>query len=254
MFYDEALVSLELAVIYAREGRTEPVKNLTRHLVPIFPGQGRPPRSPRRPPALPRDGRARADHGGVRAGPPPFPAPGPARSRLGGRGEACGGWRAGSPRSKWGHPAASRPIATSSCAPEADSGVSHQDSGAPARSSRGSRDPPPELAGGPREALRGPLAARPFSTGSRESPAGLRPFSPGSAESSWVSRPFPAVRWPRGRTSREGTGDPRGFSFLLRERAGSARESPGLPAEAVSLPGEASRVRDGISGGSCEAR
>jgi hypothetical protein len=34
--YDTALVSLELATIYAREGRTGEVKTIARHLVPIF--------------------------------------------------------------------------------------------------------------------------------------------------------------------------------------------------------------------------
>jgi tetratricopeptide (TPR) repeat protein/DNA-binding XRE family transcriptional regulator len=36
MAYDTALVSLELAVLYAREGWTEQVKNLARHMTPIF--------------------------------------------------------------------------------------------------------------------------------------------------------------------------------------------------------------------------
>jgi tetratricopeptide (TPR) repeat protein len=34
--YDTALVSLELAALYAEDGRTEEVKSLARHLVPIF--------------------------------------------------------------------------------------------------------------------------------------------------------------------------------------------------------------------------
>ena len=36
MAYDMALVSLELAVLYASQGRTEQVKNLARHMTPIF--------------------------------------------------------------------------------------------------------------------------------------------------------------------------------------------------------------------------
>lgn len=40
MGYDTALASLELAVLYATEGRTGEVKTLARHLVPIFQSQG----------------------------------------------------------------------------------------------------------------------------------------------------------------------------------------------------------------------
>jgi transcriptional regulator with XRE-family HTH domain len=40
MHYDTALVSLELATIFAREGRTDPVKTLARHMTPIFQAQG----------------------------------------------------------------------------------------------------------------------------------------------------------------------------------------------------------------------
>jgi hypothetical protein len=36
MDYDTALVSLELASIYAREGSTDQVKTLGRHMTPIF--------------------------------------------------------------------------------------------------------------------------------------------------------------------------------------------------------------------------
>lgn len=36
MGYDTALVSMELSVLYAREGRTAEVKSLARHMVPIF--------------------------------------------------------------------------------------------------------------------------------------------------------------------------------------------------------------------------
>ena len=40
MDYDTALVSLELATIFAREGRTDAVKALARHMAPIFQAQG----------------------------------------------------------------------------------------------------------------------------------------------------------------------------------------------------------------------
>jgi transcriptional regulator with XRE-family HTH domain/tetratricopeptide (TPR) repeat protein len=40
MHYDTALVSLELATIFAREGRADPVKALARHMTPIFQAQG----------------------------------------------------------------------------------------------------------------------------------------------------------------------------------------------------------------------
>ncbi len=40
MHYDTALVSLELATILAREGRTDQVKALARHMTPIFQAQG----------------------------------------------------------------------------------------------------------------------------------------------------------------------------------------------------------------------
>lgn len=39
MGYDAALVSLEMAAVYAREGRTAEVKALARHMVPIFQSQ-----------------------------------------------------------------------------------------------------------------------------------------------------------------------------------------------------------------------
>jgi len=37
--YDTALVSLELAFFYTSEGRTDEVKTLARHMVPIFQSQ-----------------------------------------------------------------------------------------------------------------------------------------------------------------------------------------------------------------------
>jgi transcriptional regulator with XRE-family HTH domain/tetratricopeptide (TPR) repeat protein len=40
MHYDTALVSLELAMVFAREGRTDQVKALARHMAPIFQAQG----------------------------------------------------------------------------------------------------------------------------------------------------------------------------------------------------------------------
>jgi hypothetical protein len=40
MDYDTALVSLELATIFAREGRADSVKALARHMAPIFRAQG----------------------------------------------------------------------------------------------------------------------------------------------------------------------------------------------------------------------
>jgi transcriptional regulator with XRE-family HTH domain len=39
MGYDTALVSLELSLLYARQGRAEQVKNLARHMTPIFKAQ-----------------------------------------------------------------------------------------------------------------------------------------------------------------------------------------------------------------------
>lgn len=40
MHYDTALISLELAIIFAREARPDPVKALARHMTPIFQAQG----------------------------------------------------------------------------------------------------------------------------------------------------------------------------------------------------------------------
>jgi transcriptional regulator with XRE-family HTH domain len=40
MHYDTALISLELAMIFARKGRTDQVKALARHMTPIFQAQG----------------------------------------------------------------------------------------------------------------------------------------------------------------------------------------------------------------------
>ncbi len=40
MSYDVALVSLEIAILYAKEGRTEQVKTLARHMTPIFRAHG----------------------------------------------------------------------------------------------------------------------------------------------------------------------------------------------------------------------
>ena len=40
MAYDTALVSLEIAVLYAGQGQTEQVKNLARHMAPIFRAHG----------------------------------------------------------------------------------------------------------------------------------------------------------------------------------------------------------------------